>query len=108
MLKSYERQHRIEFLHRTWCENDTTNNLESLEKSLIFAWTTANPVLKGGKFDGSYLFGMHKSIISDARHACANALRWNRKVLTITNQCSRDDLLEVWAKEGESWQTMAS
>lgn len=108
MLKSYERQHRIEFLHRTWCENDTTNNLESTEKPLIQAWATANPVLKGGKFEGLYLFGMHKSIISDARHASANALRWNHKVLTITNRCDRGDRFEVWAKEGEICQTTAS
>lgn len=108
MLKAYERQHRIQFLQRTWCENDTTHNLESTEKPLLHAWATATPVINRGKFNGSYIFAMHKSVIRDAGHACANALRWNHKVLTITSRYDRDDRFEVWAKEGDLCQTTAS
>lgn len=108
MLKAYERQHRIELVHRTWRENDTTNELESQEKPLTHAWAAATPLLHRGKFQGFYHFVMHKSVGRDARHACANALRWNRKVLTITSRCDQEDRFEVWAKEGDTCQTTGS
>lgn len=108
MLKAYERQHRIEFLQRTWKENEKTNELESSEKTLTHAWAAATPLFQRGKFSGSYLFAMQKTVIRDARHACSNALRWNHKVLTITNRLERGDRFEVWAKEGESCQITAS
>lgn len=108
MLKSYERQHRIEFLQRTWRENDTTNELESEVKTLNHAWASVIPQLAKGRFRGEYLFAMHKLTSSDARHAYSNALRWNRKVLTITSRYEGEDRYEVWAKEGEACQTMAS
>ena len=108
MLKAYERQHRIDFVQRTWRENDQTNDWEPDEKILTHAWASAIPLLTRGRFKGDYLFAMHKMISSDARHACANALRWNRKVLTITSRYEREDRYEVWAKEGEICQTTAS
>lgn len=108
MMKAYERQHRIEFLKRTWRENEKNNILESTEKVLAQVWASATPLLSRGKFQGNYLFAMHKINSSNARHAIANALRWNHKVFTITNRCEYSDRYEVWAREGEICQTTAS